>query len=183
MPAVRGTVAVVFGLLALLCPGMTLFWLIALFGAYALLGGAAWAAGALCNRHIDARWRTPLFIGLLGIGAGLLTLTRPVPTALVLVVLIGAHALATGLLDLAAALRLRKFIRGERLLGLSALSSIAFGISVSVAPYSGADALGPLVGSYTLISGLALLGLSVRVRSFSLLQRSRGDPRLGAATA
>lgn len=183
MPALRGTVAVVFGLLALLCPDMTLFWLIALFGAYALLGGAVWAAGALCNRHVDARWRAPLFIGLLGIGAGLLTLTRPVPTALVLVVLIGAHALATGLLDLAAALRLRKFIRGERLLGLSALTSIAFGVSVSVAPYTGADALGPLVGSYTLISGLALLGLSIRVRTFSLVQRARGTGELGAAPA
>lgn len=183
MPALRGIVAVVFGLLALLCTDMTLFWLIALFGAYALLGGAVWAAGALRNRHVDARWRAPMFIGLLGIGAGLLTLTHPAPTTLVLVVLIGAHALATGLLDLAAALRLRKFIRGERLLGLSALTSIAFGVSVSVAPYTGADAFGPLVGSYTLVSGLALLGLSVRVRAFSLLQRARGNSDMDAAAA
>jgi uncharacterized membrane protein HdeD (DUF308 family) len=169
MPALRGAVAVVFGLLALLYPDPTLVRLIAMFAAYALLGGAVWAAGALHNRHADARWRTPMLLGLLGIGAGILSLTHPAPSALVLVVLIGAHALATGLLDLVAALRLRKFIRGERLFALSALASIAFGVAVSAAPHVGALALGPLVGVYALASGVALLALSVRVRAWSLL--------------
>jgi uncharacterized membrane protein HdeD (DUF308 family) len=167
MPALRGLVAVAFGLLALLCPEPTLFWLVALFATYALLGGAVWAAGALHNRRADARWRMPFMLGLLGIGAGTLALAHPAPTALVLVLLIGAHALATGLLDMVAALRLRKFIRGERLFALSALSSIVFGVTVSVAPNAGADVLGPLVGAYALSSGGALLALSLRVRAWS----------------
>jgi uncharacterized membrane protein HdeD (DUF308 family) len=168
MPALRGFVAVAFGLSALLNPDQELVWLIALFAAYALLGGAVWAAGALHNRHADARWRMPMMLGLLGMGAGILTLTRPAPTALVFAGLIGAHALATGLLDLVAALRVRKFIRGERLFALSALASIVFGVAVSVAPHAGALALGPLVGMYTLASGVALIALAVRVRAWSL---------------
>jgi uncharacterized membrane protein HdeD (DUF308 family) len=166
MPALRGLVAVAFGLL-LLCPDLTLFWLVALFAFYALLGGAVWAAGALHNRRADARWRMPFMLGLLGIGAGLLALAHPAPTALVLVLLIGAHALATGLLDMVAALRLRKFIRGERLFALSAMTSIVFGVAVSIAPNAGADVLGPLVGAYALSSGGALLALSLRVRAWS----------------
>jgi uncharacterized membrane protein HdeD (DUF308 family) len=172
MPAGRGVAAVAFGFLALLCPELapraTPGWLIDVFGLYALLCGAVWTAGALHNRRADARWRTPFMFGLLGIGAGVLTLVHPAPTTLVLVALIGAYALATGLLDMVAALRLRKFIRGERLFALSALSSIVFGFAVSVAPDAGAKALGPLVGVYALVTGVALLALARRVRAWHM---------------
>lgn len=169
MPALRGLVTVGFGGLALLCPGRTVLWLVALFAGYALLAGAVWVAGALHNRHADARWRMPFMFGLMGIGAGLLALAHPAPTALVLVLLIAAHALACGLLDLVAALRLRKFIRGERLFALSALASIAFGLAVSIAPDVGALAFGPVVGLYALSSGIGLLALALRVRAWAVL--------------
>jgi uncharacterized membrane protein HdeD (DUF308 family) len=167
MPALRGVVTVAFGLLALLCPDSAVVWLAALFAAYAVLGGAVWTAGALHNRRADARWRMPFMLGLLGIGAGVLVLAHPVPTALVLVLLIAAHALATGLLDMVAALRLRKFIRGEWLFAYSALASIVFGITVSIAPDTGALVFGPLVGMYALSSGVALLALALRVRAWA----------------
>lgn len=173
MLALRGAIALAFGLLALCCPGLTLVWLVGLFAAYALLGGTVWSLGALHCRHADARWRTHMLVGLLGIGAGLLALTRPAPTTLVLVLLVGAHALATGLLDLAAALRLRKLIRNERLLALSALASIGFGVAVSVAPHTGASAPGPVLGMYALVTGVLLLALSLRLRAWSQLQAAR----------
>jgi uncharacterized membrane protein HdeD (DUF308 family) len=173
MPALRGVVTVAFGLLALLFPDLAVVSLVVLFGAYALLGGAVWAAGALHNRRADARWRMPFMLGLLGIGAGLLVLAHPAPTALVLVLLIAAHALATGMLDMVAALRLRKFIRGERLFALSALASIVFGITVWIAPNMGALAFGPLVGLYALSSGSALLALALRVRAWAVHNLAR----------
>lgn len=172
MPALRGLVTVAFGLLVLL--DIALGWLVALFAAYALLAGAVWTAGALHNRRADARWRMPFMLGVLGIGVGTLALARPVRTELVLMVLIGAHALATGLLDMVAALRLRKFIRGERLFALSALTSIVFGIAVAAAPNAGALALGPLVGIYALSSGLALFVLGMRVRAWAGRHRAPG---------
>lgn len=181
MPALRGGIAVAFGLLVLLCPDLTQVWLAALFAAYAALGGTVWAMGALRNRRADARWRLPLVLGLVGIGVGVQALTHPAPTALVLVLLIGTHALVTGLLDFASALRLRKFIRGERLLGLSALASIAFGAAVSVSPHAGAFALGPFVGLYALVSGMPLLALALRVRAWSLINTARSSPATGVA--
>jgi uncharacterized membrane protein HdeD (DUF308 family) len=181
MPAARGLVTVAFGLLALLFPDLAVVWLVALFGAYAVLAGGVWMAGALHNRRADARWRMPFMLGLLGVGAGLLALAHPAPTALVLVLLIAAHALATGLLDMVAALRLRKFIRGERLFALSALASIVFGITVSIAPNTGALAFGPLVGIYALSSGIALLALALRVRAWAV--RNLAAPSAGVVPA
>jgi uncharacterized membrane protein HdeD (DUF308 family) len=181
MPALRGSIAVVFGLLMLMAPDLTLVWLIALFSAYAALGGTVWALGALRNRRADTRWRMPMLLGLVGIGVGVLVLTHPAPTTLVLVLLIGTHALVTGLLDFAAALRLRKFIQGERLLALSALASIAFGVTVFVAPDTSAFALGSVVGLYALVSGALLLALALRVRAWALINTARSSPASGAA--
>jgi uncharacterized membrane protein HdeD (DUF308 family) len=180
MPALRGAVAVAFGLLALLSPAPAVQWLVLLFAGYAVLGGTVWALGALHNRRADARWRAPMLVGLLGIGAGYLSLAHPAPTELVLLLLIGSHALATGLLDLAAALRLRKFIRGERLLALSALASIAFGAAVFVSPDTGAKAFGQVVGAYALVSGALLLILSLRVRAWWRINTPRSSPAAGA---
>jgi uncharacterized membrane protein HdeD (DUF308 family) len=167
MPALRGLVTLAFGMLILLWPQASVMWLVVFFAVYALLGGAVWTAGALHNRRADARWRMPCLLGLLGMGAGLLVLVRPAQTEQVLLVLIGAHALATGLLDMAAAQRLRKFIRGERLFALSALASIAFGVAVAASPATGALVFGPLVGVYALSNGAGLLALALRVRAWS----------------
>jgi uncharacterized membrane protein HdeD (DUF308 family) len=181
MPALRGAIAVAFGLLMLLCQGLTQGWLAVLFAAYAALGGTVWALGALRNRRADGRWRTPMLLGVLSIGVGVLALTQPAPTAVVLVLLIGSHALVTGLLDFVSALRLRRYIRGERLLALSALASIGFGAALFVAPHSGAYVLEAVVGLYALASGLPLLALALRVRAWSLINTARSSPAAGLA--
>jgi uncharacterized membrane protein HdeD (DUF308 family) len=167
MPALRGLVTLAFGMLTLLLPQPPVMWLVILFAVYALLGGAVWTAGALHNRRADARWRMPCMLGLLGMGVGILVLVHPAQTSQVLLVLIGAHALATGLLDMAAAQRLRKFIRGERLFALSALASIVFGVAVAASPPTGALVFGPLVGLYALGNGAGLLALALRVRRWA----------------
>lgn len=178
MPALRGALAVAFGLL-LLCESLPQAWLAALFAAYAALGGAVWALGALRCRHADTRWSTPLLLGLMSMGVGVLALTHTAATALALVLLIGSHALVTGLLDLVCALRLRRFIRGERLLALSALASIGFGTALCAAPRSGAYLLEAVVGLYALTSGVPLLALGLRVRTWTLINTARSSPAAG----
>src|SRR4051812_40018899 len=105
--ALRGVVAIAFGVLAVTWPGLTLLTLVALFAAYALLGGAIAVIGALKNRGKDD-WSLMLLIGVVGIGAGVIALIHPSLTALMLVLVIGANALMTGVLDIALAIRLRK---------------------------------------------------------------------------
>jgi uncharacterized membrane protein HdeD (DUF308 family) len=177
MLALRGGIAVAFGLLALLLPGLTLLSLIALFAVYALFGGAVWAFGAVRNRTTDDHWWVLLMGGLAGIGAGLIALAHPALTALVLILLIGANALVTGVLDIVIAVRLRRRIRGELLLVLNGLASILFGAVVFLYPLgAGALALVWLVALYAIATGLLLLALAWRVRVWARAASPAGAP-------
>ncbi len=168
MPALRGVIAIAFGVLALALPAITLLWLVALFAAYALFGGIVWIVGALKNRKADDHWWVLFIAGLAGVGAAVIALVHPGITALVLVLLIGANALVTGVLDLVIAIRLRRRIHGELLMVLSGLASIVFGVIVFMYPLgAGALALVWLVGFYAIATGVLLLALALRVRSWS----------------
>lgn len=168
MLALRGAIALVFGVLALVWPGLTLLWLVALFAAYALLGGAVWAYGAIRNRKRDDNWWVILLLGLVSIGAGVIAMVHPALTALVLILLMGANALVTGVLDVVVAARLRKYIRGEWLLVLSGIASIAFGVIVFLFPTgAGALALVWLIGIYAIVTGILLFAVALRVRSWA----------------
>lgn len=165
VPALRGIVAILFGVLALAWPALTLLSLVGLFAAFALLAGIASVAGAIRHRHTEDDWWVALLLGLVSIGAGAIALFTPVLTALVLVLLIGANALVTGVLDILAAVRLRKTIQGEWMLALSGLASIVFGAIVFFFPGAGALALVWMVSVYAIVTGALLLGLAVRMRS------------------
>jgi uncharacterized membrane protein HdeD (DUF308 family) len=163
--ASRGVIAIAFGVLALLSPGLTLLGLIALFGVYSLVGGAVSVIGAIKNKRHDNDWWLPLLLGVVSIGAGIVAVMHPGLTALVLVLLIGANALATGVLDIAAAVRLRKTIEGEWLLALSGVAAILFGALVFLFPSAGAVALIWMISMYALVTGALLLGVAMRLRS------------------
>jgi uncharacterized membrane protein HdeD (DUF308 family) len=168
MPALRGAISIAFGVMALLMPGITLLSLVVLFAIYALFGGAVWIVGAIKNRKADDHWWVLLIAGLAGVVAALIALAHPAITALVLVLLIGANALVTGVLDIVIAIRLRRRIQGELLMVLSGLASIVFGIVVFMYPLgAGALALVWLVGLYAIATGVLLLALALRVRAWA----------------
>jgi len=180
--ALRGVIAVLFGAAAILWPGITLVTLAALFSAFALLAGAVWVFGAIRNRHSDPRWWLPLLLGAFSVGAGIIAALHPALTTLALIVLVGANALVTGVLDIVVALRVRKHIKGELLLVLSGVASIVFGAIVLLFPMgAGALALAWLIGLYALVTGTMLLALSLTVRSWSRINAPRSSPPAGAA--
>src|SRR5262249_13320305 len=130
--ALRGVVAVLFGLLAFVWPGVTLAALVLLFGAYALLDGVAALVHAVAG---GAGMRWPLALeGLVGVLAGIATLVWPGITALALLYLIAVWAIVTGVLEVVSAIRLRQVIDNEWLLGLSGLASVVFGVLLVVWP-------------------------------------------------
>lgn len=170
MLALRGGIAIAFGMMALLLPGLTVVSFIALFSAYALFSGALWTIGAIKNRKSDDHWWLLLMAGLVGLGAGLIALLYPALTGLVLILLIGANALVTGILDIIIAVRLRRPIRGVSLLVISGIASILFGTVVFLYPLgAGALALVWIVGIYAITTGLLLLVLALRVRAWARL--------------
>jgi hypothetical protein len=105
-----------------------------------------------------------LLLGLVSVAAGIIAIVDPRVTIFVLVLLMGANALFTGVLDIILAIRLRKQIEGEWLLALSGAISIVFGMVVIVFPPAGALAIAFLVGLYATVIGILLLVLAFRVR-------------------
>lgn len=162
--ALRGALAVLFGILALAMPDVTLLSLIVLFAVYAVLAGSVAVAGAIRSRRTSRDWWILLLLGIVSLAAGLLAALRPGLTALALVILIAVNALLNGALDIALAVRLRKFIKGEWLLMLSAATSIAFGLLLLIYPGAGALALVWIIGVYALLIGALYLALAYRGR-------------------
>lgn len=163
----RGVVAIAFGVLAWAQPGITLAALVLLFGAYAAADGilCLWAAMAGPKRHES--WWLMLLQGLVGVAIGLITFLAPGITALGLLFYIAIWAIVTGVLEIVAAIRLRKEISHEWLLLLSGLASIIFGGLLVARPGVGALAVLWLIGVYAVVFGILLLILAFRSRTFA----------------
>lgn len=163
--ALRGLAAVIFGALALVWPGITLLTLIWLFGAFALVNGILSLVLATKAPKGYPRFGSLILGGLLGILAGLLTFVMPGITALGLLILIAAWALITGILEIVAAIKLRKTITGEWMLILAGLASVAFGILLILQPAAGALVMVLWIGAYALVFGILLFVLAFKMRS------------------
>ncbi len=163
--ALRGLLAVLFGLAAFLWPGLSIAALVFLFGFYALSDGIfALVAGVRLRTHSD-RWWTFLLQGLLSIGAGVATLLWPAITALVLLVMIAFWAIATGLLQIALAVALRREMVREWLLILGGVLSVIFGVLLVARPGAGILTLVWLVGTFALLFGVSLIATGFRLRA------------------
>lgn len=166
--ALRGFFAMLFGVAAFLWPGMTLQVLVLLYGAFALANGVFSLIAAFAGWGWDRRWGAALLLeGIAGIAVGVLTFAWPGITALVLLYLIAAWAVLTGIFEVVAAVRLRSAIRGEWLLALSGILSVVLGVALVMAPQTGALAVVWLIGTYAFLYGGLLLALALRLRSLS----------------
>jgi uncharacterized membrane protein HdeD (DUF308 family) len=127
-----------------------------------------------------------LLAGILGIVAGIVAAVWPGITALVLLILIAAWAIVTGVFEIVAAYRLRDQINGEALLALGGALSIAFGVLALLMPSAGALAIVWLIGAYAIATGIVLL-----IAAYRLYQRQQrhdttatgGDAAKGGVTA
>ena len=162
----RGIAGITFGLLTFVWPGMTLLTLVLFYGAFALTDGVLAIAAAVMGGAPAPRWWLGI-IGLLGIGVGILTFAWPGVTALVLLFLIAGWAIATGILQIVGAIRLRKEIDNEWLLIAGGVLSVLFGLILVAQPGTGALALLYVIGFYAILNGILLVGLSLRLRKHS----------------
>jgi uncharacterized membrane protein HdeD (DUF308 family) len=166
--ALRGLAAIVFGVLAFVLPGITLWALVILFGAYMLVDGIFAIVTAVRVAGREARWWLLLIEGILGVLAGLVAAFWPGLTALALLYVVAAWAIVTGILEIVGAIRLRQEIEGEWVLGLSGALQVLFGVLLVVIPApAGLLSLVWLIGAYALAFGVLLLVLAFRVRSAS----------------
>jgi uncharacterized membrane protein HdeD (DUF308 family) len=163
--AIRGAIAILFGLAALLRPDIALQALILLFGAYALVDGVFAVVGVFGGtRGGTPRWLL-LIEGIVGILAGLIAFVLPGLTAVVLLYLIAVWAIVTGIFEIASAIRLRQEITGEWALIIGGALSILFGVILAViGPVAGLLSLIWLIGVYAVAFGILMLITSFQVR-------------------
>jgi uncharacterized membrane protein HdeD (DUF308 family) len=162
---IRGVAALLFGILALAWPGITLTALVLLYGAYALVDGAGALAAVLAQAPEAEGRRGPMAaLGIVSIGAGIVTFVWPGITALVLLYVIAAWAVVTGAIEIAAAIHLRRVIEGEWRLAVAGVLSVLFGLVLVVAPVAGALAITWLIGVYAVAFGALTIAAGLELR-------------------
>src|SRR5690606_35980034 len=129
-------------------PGISLFFLMALFGAFTLVDGVFALVSAIRRAREGGRWAALALVGLTGILAGLVAWLWPGITAVAITLVIAAWAIVSGILEIVAATDLRTQIRGELWLGLAGALSVLFGILLFAQPAAGALAIVWLIGLY-----------------------------------
>lgn len=159
----RGILAILFGVLAFIWPGITLITLIFLYGAFAFADGILAIAAAIRGGSPVPRWWLAL-VGVFGIAAGVLTAVWPQITALVLLLFIAGWAIATGVLQIIGAIKLRDEIDDEWLLIASGVLSVAFGVLLALWPGAGALAMVLVIGSFAIMYGVLLVFFALRLR-------------------
>ena len=172
--ALRGAVAILFGIVAFLLPEATLTSLVLLFAAYLLVDGVLGVAAGLRATSRRERWGTLVLEGCVGILAGAVALLWPTLTVLAFVLLAAAWAVLSGALMVLAAFRLTG-AHGRWLLGLGGLVSVAWGVLLFAAPAAGAVVLAWWLGAYALLFGVVLLALAFRLRGIARSYRRRGS--------
>jgi uncharacterized membrane protein HdeD (DUF308 family) len=171
--ALRGLVAVLFGIAAFMWPGITLWVLVALFGAYALFNGIFTVIEAFSRDVGREHWWALLFEGVVGSAIGVVTLIiGPWLTAMGLLYLIAFWAIMTGVFEIITAIRLRHEIRGEWLISLIAILSMAFGLLLVAFPVTGALSVILVIGAFALATGALMIALAFKLRS---LRRPGGE--------
>jgi len=162
----RGILAILFGVAAYAWPDLTLATLVMFFAVFVFVDGVFDVFAAFVGRKENDNWWVLLIEGLLGIAFGAITWMRPDITTMVLLLFIAFWAMATGILRIIMALRLRKEIEGEWWLVLSGLASVLFGLIVMARPGAGAMALLWLIGAWAIVMGIFLVILAFQARSF-----------------
>jgi uncharacterized membrane protein HdeD (DUF308 family) len=164
--AVRGALAILFGIACFVAPGITLAVLVLLYGAYSLADGVLASVAAFARRGPNQGfpWML-LLIGLAGIAAGVITFMYPGLTALILLYLIAAWHIVRGLFEIVVAIQLRKEIQGEGWLIAGGVLSVLFGLLLFARPLTGALALLWMIGVFALLFGVILIGLGFKLKA------------------
>ena len=174
--ALRGVVAILFGILAIAVPGVTLGVLILLWGIYAVVDGILAIVSGVRAARRNERWGVLIVEGVADIIAGVIAVFLPVAAAIAFIYLFAVWAFITGIIELAAAIRLRREIAGEWLLGLTGVLSILLGIYVAVFPGIGLLGLIWAIGVYAIVIGIMMLVLSFRLRRITTDQTQLAHP-------
>jgi len=158
----RGLAAIAFGLIAFARPGIGIQVLVLVWGAYALVDGLfEIMAGA------RTKYTSLVILGVLGVAAGIVTFFWPGITAVALLYIIAFWAIFAGILQIAAAIRLRKEVQGEWLWILSGVCTVILGVLLIANPGAGALSVMWLIASFAVAWGILLVILAFKLKGLA----------------
>jgi len=161
--AFRGVVAILFGIVAFVWPGVTIGVLVVLLAAFALVEGVI---NVVAGLRVREGWA--IAEGVLSVLFGVVVvIVGPAWTALALLYLVAAWAILTGIARIVAAIRLRRVLNNEWLLIASGAASLIFGVIAAVFPGAGILALLWFVAAWSIIIGIFLVVLAYRLRQLA----------------
>ncbi len=164
----RGLLAILFGIVALLWPPAATFAIVFLFAAFAVVEGI-FALVASFGWGLPARERILLIVtGILGLAVGAGAVLVPGLLAVVLVLIVAWWAILTGILQIIVAIEFRKLVPNDWLLALGGVLAIVFGVLLIWRPLAGILTLGLLFGFYALLAGFIMTALGLRMRRLAL---------------
>jgi len=169
--ALRGILAILFGLAALFLPGITLTALVFFFAAFALGGGILLAIAGFKDHLTNIHGWLLLIEGAIGVAVGVMAFIWPTITALILLYLIAAWAIFTGIFEIIVASHLRQEIENEWLLIASGIASLVFGILLIIWPVAGALAILWMIAAYAIVFGVLMLLLALKLRKWGEQRR------------
>src|SRR5262245_32503156 len=155
----RGLLAIAFGIMTFAWPQVTLAVLVLLWGAYALVDGIFEVIAG-----VRGKWWGLVFLGILGIAAGILTFMWPHITALALLWVIAIWAIVIGIMQISAAIRLRKEVQGEWLWILTGILTVALGVLLIARPGAGVLSVVWMIGWFAIVWGILLCLLAFKVK-------------------
>lgn len=173
---IRGVAAVIFGILAFAWPNATWYAIAILFGAYAFVDGIFAIVGAVRAAEAHERWWPFVIEGIIGLAIAAITFYDVNLTIIALYYTLAAWAFLTGIMEIVAAIQLRKAVAGELMLIVGGIASILFGIIMVWHPVAGALAIAWLAGAYAIIFGISMIGLSLRLRAHAAHHASAATP-------
>jgi uncharacterized membrane protein HdeD (DUF308 family) len=164
--AIRGVIAIAFGMLAFIQPKSALGVLVTLVALYLIADGVSLLA-TYVRGDPEARragWSVAV-MGILGILIGVAAFAWPNATALSILTIVAVWAIVMGAVQLVAAIRLRREINGELFLAIGGVLAIAFGVYLVTNPSDGLMSLVWLVGFWAVLFGAVTVVLAYRLRS------------------
>jgi len=169
----EGIIALIFGILLLSWPLITLTVLVIFFGAFVFVDGI-FALAAISQAEKGRRWML-ILQGVCGIAVGIITLVLPGITIVVLLALIIAWILVTGIFKLIAAFRLPAGAEGKWLLGVTGFLSAIVGVLLFILPgWESLEVIILVMGFYGIFIGIMLFTLALELRSKQKQARSTG---------
>lgn len=174
--ALRGVFAILFGIIALVLPVVTIAALVLLFAAYMVADGIFAIVAAVRAARQHERWGWLVLEGIADLAAGAIAFLWPLITVVAFIYLMAAWAIVSGAMLTAAAFRLNlPHGRGWMLFG--GVVSLIWGVLLLIWPLTGAVVLTWWMAGYALFFGVALLVLAFKLRA-----RRRAQPPARPAT-